>query len=502
MPTSPIRFSTTALAALVAGALYAAPAMAAPLLVTSAANSGPGTLRAALETASRSGEPQTIVVATAADIVIDTQLNYWGTEPIEIIGSGQTISTSEDIILLTISQGADATIMNLAFEGPGGFDIENRSELGSAAGKGIFVDLRDDQTGIVEIELVNVTVTGTAGHGIHVSDCTLADDCGGGSGGAGDGSPASIRLTLTGVTVADTAYGRFDADGVRVDERGEGHIDFVATSSVFSGIGADGIELDEGQAGDVRATIGLSRFLDNGGYCDPALLAAFMPAEPEGEFEPGEMMEDAIPGPVTGSPDDGCFERAVDTYDDGSVEEYEFAIDTDDGFDIDEAGPGSLFVTVTGSTMNGNLDEGFDFDEEGPGDITATYVDTTASGNTDDGYKHSEADDGNVFGLVSYSGATDNGGAGFVFEEEGDGYVGVAVLDSATSDNDDGETGLEVVQEDDGTGNLLVAASDIADGIEAEGVILQDGTPPATDTMTEDDTSDDAGMEEEEAPSE
>jgi hypothetical protein len=52
----------------------------------------------------------------------------------------------------------------------------------------------------------------------------------------------------------------------------------------------------------------------------------------------------------------------------------------------------------------------------------------------------------------------------------------VAVLDSATSGNDDGELGLEVVQEDEGMGNLLVAASDIADGIEAEGVTLQDDT--------------------------
>jgi hypothetical protein len=126
-----------------------------------------------------------------------------------------------------------------------------------------------------------------------------------------------------------------------------------------------------------------------------------MPAEPEGEFEQGAMMEDGIPGPVTGSPDDGCFERAVDTYDDGSVEEYEFAIDVDDGFDIDEAGPGSMFVTVTGSVMDGNLDEGFDFDEEDTGDIHATYIDTTASGNTDDAYKHSEEGEGGVFGLVS-----------------------------------------------------------------------------------------------------
>ena len=264
---------------------------------------------------------------------------------------------------------------------------------------------------------------------------------------------------------------------MRVDDRGEGSIEFVATSSVFSGVGADGIELDEGQAGDVTATISLSAFLDNGGYCDPDLLEAFMPEEPEGEFGEGAVMEDAIPGPITGSPDDGCFEREVDLYDDGSVEEYEFAIDVDDGFDIDEAGPGSMFVTVTGSVMDNNLDEGFDFDEEDAGDIYATYVDTTASGNTDDGYKHSEEGEGGVFGLVSGSEATNNGGVGFVFEEEDEGYVGVAVLDSATSGNDDGELGLEVVQEDEGTGNLLVAASDISDGIEAEGVAMQDGAP-------------------------
>jgi hypothetical protein len=476
MPFPTRRLSTTAAAALIAAGLFAAPALAEPFLVTSAANSGPGTLRAALEAASESGEAATIVIATAADIEIAGFLNYWGTEPVEIIGSGQTIRIREDATLLTISQGANARIMNLTFEGPGGFDIENRSTLGAAAGKGIFVDLRDDQTGTVEIDLVNVTVTGTAGHGIHVSDCTLADECGGGSGGAGDGSPASIMLSLTNVSVIDTAYGRFDADGVRVDERGPGDITFVATSSVFSGVGADGVELDEGQEGDVTATISLSEFTDNGGYCDPGLLDAFMPAEPEGEFEEGAMMEDAIPGPVTGSPDDGCFEREVGTYDDGSVEEYEFAIDVDDGFDIDEADPGSMFVTVTGSVMDGNLHEGFDFDEEDAGDITATYIDTTASGNTDDGYKHSEEGEGGVFGLVSGSSATDNGGVGFVFEEEDAGYVGVAVLDSATSGNDDGELGLEVVQEDEGMGNLLVAASDIADGIEAEGVTLQDDT--------------------------
>jgi hypothetical protein len=30
-------------------------------------------------------------------------------------------------------------------------------------------------------------------------------------------------------------------------------------------------------------------------------------------------------------------------------------------------------------------------------------------------------------------------------------------------------------------GNLLIAASDIADGVEAEGVTMQDGAPPEDD---------------------
>jgi len=267
---SPLRFSTTAIAALVAGGLGAASALAAPLLVTSAANNGPGTLRAALEAASRSGDAATIVIGTAVDIELANFLNYWGTEPREIIGSGQTIIATRDFTVLNISQGADVTIMNLTFARPGGFDI-------------------------------------------------------------------------------------------------------------------------------------------------------------------------------------------------------------------DQAGPGSMIVSVTGAVMTNNLDEGFDFDEEDGGDIFATYVDTEASGNTHDAYKHSEEGEGGVFGLVAGSCAVDNGGVGFVFEEEGDGDVGVAVLDSATDGNDDGDLGLEVVQEDGGAGALLVACSDISEGIEADGVTLQDDMAPVTE---------------------
>lgn len=469
--SSPTRYSTTALAALVAGGL-AAPALATPHMVTSTADSGEGSLRAALETASAATGPQQVIIATDGTIEISSTLAYSGMAPLTLIGTGQTIATAEDVTLLAATMGADMSISNLTFAGPGGYSIEARSARGATAGKGIFVDVRDDQDGTVVLELVNVTVTGTAGHGVHVSDCTLADDCGGGSGGAGEGSPASVEVSLVNVTIEDTAYGRFDADGLRVDERGPGNIIFGALGSRFAGVGADGVELDEGQDGDVTVTVVTSEFVGNGGYCDPDLLAAFLPEDDEGAFDTGAMMEDAIPGPVSGSPDDGCFEREVDLYDDGSVEEYAFAIDVDDGFDIDEAGPGGMTVTVLDSLMVGNLDEGYDFDEEDGGNIVVTFQQTMASDNTDDGYKMSEEGDGDVIGTVLNAEASDNGGVGFVFEEADGGDVDVVVVNVRTMGNDDGELGLEVVQEDEGAGTVRVLASDIMDGSETDGASL------------------------------
>ncbi|MDA7427344.1 hypothetical protein PGB28_02655 [Primorskyibacter aestuariivivens] len=444
------------------------------ILVTNANDSGDGSLRAALESAAASDTARQIVIVTKDDIAIASTLTYAGQAAIAIHGQGQTVSLAGNATLLAATAGANLTIRNLNFAGPGGFDIQNRGDLnGASAGKGIFVDVRDDQTGLVVLSLDTVTVSGVAGHGVHVSDCTLADACGGGGGGAGEGSPASIAVDFDNVTIDNVGNGSFDADGLRVDERGAGDILFAATDSLFTRVGADGIELDEGQAGGVYVTETGSRFVNNGGYCDPAILSAFLPAEAEGEFEQGARAEADIPGPVTGSPDDACIEREVALYDDGSVEEYEFGLDLDDGFDIDEAGPGGLDVVMINSEISNNLDEGVDFDEEGPGGITASFIGTTASGNTDDGYKLSEEDAGGIQGLMQGAASRDNGGKGAVFEEEDAGGVVVRVADSMTSGNDDSDdTGLEVVQEDAGQGTLTVINSDIADGIDAEGVTV------------------------------
>ena len=468
-------FSRTVLAASLA-AVMATPAIShagGMIKVTNGDDSGEGSLRAAIE----SGKSKIKIAKSVETINILSTLDYTGEKALTIKGSGQTVSAAGNFTLLAATNGADLTVSNLNFAGPGGFDVEHRGDIDEKgdpvpAGKGIFVDVRDDQTGTVKLVLKNVSVSGVANHGIHVSDCSLADDCGGGSGGGGEGSDASIKVILTGVEVNDAGNGKFDADGLRVDERGDGSITAYITASSFTYVGADGVELDEGNDGDVNTDIKFTDFSNNGNYCDPAVIGPFVPVPDEGEYDESEAIpESLIPSPPYGSADDNCIEREVDTYDSGFVEAFEFGIDLDDGIDIDEAGEGSLNSLMLMSTITGNLDEGVDYDEEDGGDINVKYIGTSASGNKDDGYKHSEEGEGGVFGKVTISSAMDNGGKGFVFEEEDEGDLAVRVVASKTANNDDSDdTGIEAVQEDEGKGTLKVRNSDIADGIDTDGV--------------------------------
>lgn len=460
-----------AVSAVLAGGAFAAnpQQMGGVAFVTNGKDSGEGSLRYALQTQQAS---RVIISPRVSAIDILGTLKYAGRGQLTIRGRGQSIRTDQNVTLLAVTEGADLTVSDLSFEGPGGFSIVERGDIGQEAGKGIFVDVRDDQTGTVELDLRGVSVSGVANYGIHVSDCSLVDDCGGGSGGGGAGSPASIAVTLNGVTVDDVGNGTFDGDGLRVDDRGDGDILLSATRSSFTNVGADGLELDEGDAGDVQATVRDSVFSDNGGYCDPDSLKPFLPDPDEAEFDISDKATvDDVPVPVSDSPDDNCFEREIDFFDSGYVEAYEFGIDLDDGIDFDEAGPGSLIASMTGSTIARNLDEGVDFDEENAGDARVRFVNSEAFDNADDGFKISEEDAGAVDGAVRNVTSTGNGGKGVVFEEEDTGDLRVSAIRLVTSNNDDGDdTGLEVAQEEPGSGHLRVRGSDIDEGIDTDGV--------------------------------
>lgn len=459
--------STLALAAAMT-ALSTLSAMAdGPILVTSAEDSGEGTLRAALEAAAKSDSLTQILIATDGDIELKSTLDYAGTAPLAIHGKGQTVKTSVDTTLLMISQGADLTMTELNLAGPGNFSIENKG----GTGMGIFVDVRDDQTGTVSFILDDVEISGFADFGVLISDCDVVENCGAGRGGAGNGSEASILVRLNHVKIDDAGNGHFDADGLRVDERGPGDIFFYAKDSEFTNAGADGVELDEGQEGGVFATAVDTRFDDNGNYCDGKILESFLPQESKGEFEDGAFKEADVPAKVTGSPDDSCFEHEVELYESGSVKEYKISIDYDDGFDIDEAGPGDLWALIVDTSVNGNKDEGLDFGEEDEGNLKLGIWNVDAKDNSDDALKIVESEEGNLSALLAKLTSKDNGGYGASFKQIDDGTLTVTVDQSRTADNDDGEeTGLKVEQAGTGEATLRIIASEIKDGIKAKNV--------------------------------
>lgn len=265
-------------------------------------------------------------------------------------------------------------------------------------------------------------------HGVHVSDCDL-EVCDSGGGGSGDGSPASIDARLVNVTIDDVGYGGFDADGFRIDDRGDGDIRFEAVDSTFINVGADGFELDEGDDGDVIVEVRNSVSGSNGGYCAP------------------------IDPAVTPYADPTCVED-----DDG-----ELVLDLDDGFDIDEAGNGSLLGSIRNIWISYNLDEGLDFDEEGADGIDVVLVGIEAWGNGDEGIKLSEEDDGDVTAKLRSVTATENGDDGMQIEEEGEGNLEVTVNGSVSFDNKPGKAGLKVEESDAGDGTLKVRGSDLGD---------------------------------------
>ena len=393
-------------------------------VVSNGNNDGPGSLRSALE----SGASSVKIRRSVKYIIVSEPLEYNGSKKLRLVGSGQVIDGSaiaanEDI--LRITQGVDTSISDLTFIGNHAEVNENPSI--PVGGKGIYINVPVERTGVVRVKLDTVTVMRVGNHGIHISDCSLGDDCGGGSGGGGDGSAASIYVDLQNVVVNNVGFGKADADGVRVDDRGDGSIYFSARNSAFINVGADGVELDEGNNGDVVVDVKGSLFDSNGEYC---VLVPFVP----------------------GSPCD----------DDGDP-------DVDDGFDIDEAGDGTLFAQIRNSDVTNNFDEGLDFDEEDEGGIEVTLANILAAGNEDEGIKTSEEDGGDVIVKMRAVTTVDNNGSkeGIELEEENAGNVTVVVSDTNLIGGDDED--LKVEQGDEGEGTLKVRRSNIT-SLDLEGV--------------------------------
>mgnify|MGYP001815462063 CR=1 FL=1 len=407
--------------ALLSGLFIAPVALAAPAaLVTSNANDGLGSLREALA----SGATKIEIDESVGTIFVTETLKYTSIDPLKLVGSGQIIDgsglTDNLAPIFAVMMGADLSMSDLDFEGGGGYDFDNQG-----GGKGIFVKVPTDREGVVSLQLTNVSVFGVGNHGIHVSDCTLADACGSGGGGGGEGSPASVEVSLVDVLVDGAGFGKADADGVRVDERGDGDIFFSAVNSRFMFVGADGVELDEGNDGSVLLQVRNNLFEYNGEYCL---------------------------GDDQNNLSDACN-------DDGDP-------DVDDGFDVDEAGPGSIMGFVRNNYVLFNYDEGLDFDEEDAGGFDVIFASNVAIGNEDEGLKLSEEDGGDITATLRshYSESNNGSKEGIEIEEEDGGIVTVVVTGSTFIGGEDEE--LKIGEDDDDGGTVKMRGTDVMTDLE------------------------------------
>lgn len=441
--------------------IFASSVNAENIIVNSSADAGSGSLRAALMTAASSKEPTTITIETTEDISLKSGLSYEGSSPLTVAGKGQNVKIDTDATILAIHGSNHVSIQGLALQGPAGWSIENRSKADKPM-SGLEVRSGTGQKSDLVVDLRDFSVSGVSGHGVHVSDCAMGSDC------KDKGASISVSVFAKNVRVENTGHGRYNADGLRVDEYGEGDLTFTSLNSDFIKNGADGVELREADNGNVILNQSGGRVEANGTYCNTDIIEPTLPNPVEAEFKEGEMMPASLPKKTTPSADDGCIEFEVDLYDDGSVEAYEFEIDVEDGLDIVEKGKGSVYITMTDVSVHANDDEGLDFDEYDAGDIIGTFVANSFTDNADDGLKLSERDAGKTVAYIDGGHAKGNGDTGYLVEEEGAGDLYTMISNVKTSENDG--AGIEAVQEDDGTGSAILVDVDAADGIELDGV--------------------------------
>ncbi len=354
------------------------------VVVTSDADSGAGTFRAALEQASADPAIDTIRFSPRVDTVdLAAPLFFTGAQDLTVDGSGAVIEAAGDAAgdfdLFTASGGGDLSLSRLTFRG--GSD-------------GVVVRTPADATGTVRVALRDVAITDNAEFGLHVDDLS--------------GSPATIDLTLSKTAILRNGTTALDKDGVRVDERGEGGITARIQGSNLDANGAEGVELDEAGAGDVRLDVVGSSFNDNG----------YFSAE---DYDDGIDVDEADAGDVR-----------------VSIRASQVNGNLDEGVDLNESGEGSLALSVAALDARGNTDEAVALEETDAGDLTADLRSVRLIGNSAEGFQAEEGGDGDLLVAILGSVIAFNDGDGAKVEQD-DAGVGLLTLRGVFFDGNAGQ---------------------------------------------------------------
>ncbi len=247
---------------------------------------------------------------------------------------------------------------------------------------------------------------------------------------------ASLRLDILGSVIAGNGSNPDDFDGIRVDERGAGDIVATFSNATVTENGGDGIELDERNDGSVRADVRNSAFTLNG-------------SANAGDLEDGFDVDEGGPGDLIASVVHARFNANFE----GGLD-----LNEDDADELDDAG--NLIATLIDVDGNDNGDKGLDFSEGDGGSLLATFVHVgasrngTSAGNLEEGIVLEEAGIGHLIAVFHNVTASGNGDDGIDIDESGDGdFVGLFANVTA---NDNGAEGIDIDEADDGTFTIVV----------------------------------------------
>jgi hypothetical protein len=377
---------------------YGAAAAPAALKVTTGADAGPGSLRAAVTAANADPSFSSIEIApSVGTIALQSAVEYTGSLALSIEGGSATIAANGATgDLLRSTGGAALTLRRLTLSG--------------APGRGLYVKVPANASGDQVLVLMDVTVEDSGGNAVYVDDC-LESDLPAACAGDDGGSAAGVRMRLIRSTIRGNGVGAAaDLDGIRIDERSEGSVVLDMQQSLVTGNSSDGIEIDESDAGNVTFIARASSFTDNG-------------EQPQAPDDPQDAAD------IDERGDGSVFTDLVQVVATGNF---------DENFDFNEADEGDLEARLVQATIADALTgRGYDLEETGAGSIRAIVSNADIAGSDSDGMRAAEADDGDVTLDVNQSSFVDNGDDGIDVAQDDAGGGTASVKNSEFAGNSD-----------------------------------------------------------------
>ena len=419
----------------------AAPPSITTVFVTNAKDSGNGSFRDAITKANSNSSIRRVqFLGVLWTINLTSTIAFSGPQDLTIDGNLSTLDGSG------IGSGP-------AFLVTGGGDLAiNLLNVRRAPAEGIDVEVPDSATGVVRVSLFGVSILDNLGHGVLINDQLdpfapeppLRPD--------ERGSDAGVDVTVNLSRIAHNGYSVSDRDGLRVNEGGLGNLSLTFKLSVSENNGADGIEVDERGDGDVIVDVFGARLEGNG---------PFDPADLDDGFDIDELGSGSVLGKVVWTSASNNFEEGLDFNENDAgdlkvdLELVDASGNGEEGIDYEEdddfAGGGDLIVTMKNIRANGNGisvdaqnvhqgDAGLKIREKGVGIADVEVNGVEASNNFIRGIQVREDDQGTLTAAILKATTLSNASHGIDFDENrlnssDVGHLAASVTDSTSSNN-------------------------------------------------------------------